>query len=52
MKQQTMAPTMVPNNEHKEKPGNPSGADQKGRTGHFISAGFLWFVIFFFLKNI
>jgi hypothetical protein len=29
-----------------------AGADQKGRTGHFISAGFLWFVIFFFLKNI
>ncbi|HET7116162.1 MAG TPA: phytanoyl-CoA dioxygenase family protein [Hanamia sp.] len=26
MKQQTMAPTMIPNNEHKEKPGNPSTA--------------------------
>jgi hypothetical protein len=26
MKQQTMAPSMVPNNEHKEKPGNPSTA--------------------------
>jgi hypothetical protein len=28
------------------------GADQKGKTAHFISAGFLSFVIFFFLKNI
>jgi len=26
MKQQTMAPTMIPNNEHKAKPGNPSTA--------------------------
>ena len=26
MKQQTMATTMIPNNEHKEKPGNPSTA--------------------------
>ncbi len=26
MKQQTMAPAMIPNNEHKEKPGNPSNA--------------------------